>query len=55
MYAPMAFRFNTYGVQLSGAAQEYRHFLLANPLLQNWLESARAETEVIESVEVGNR
>jgi len=55
MYAPMAFRFNTYGVSLSGSALEYKQFLLGNPLLQNWLESARAESEVIESVEIGTR
>ena len=53
MYAPMAFRFNTYGVPLEGLAQTYMKFVLAYPAMQNWLEAARAEKEVIESVEIG--
>lgn len=53
MYAPMVFRFNTYGVQLAGPALDYQRHFLAHPLLLSWLASARNETEVIDKVEVG--
>jgi glutathione S-transferase len=53
MYAPLVFRFNTYGVNLNGEARVYMQNFLAHPLLKGWQESSQNETEVIERVEVG--
>ena len=47
-YAPVAFRFQTYGVALAGVAGEYVSELLAHPYLREWERDALAETEVIE-------
>lgn len=52
-YAPMAFRFNTYGVQLSGRAREYLQSLLEAPAMQQWLKAAQSEKEVIAMAEAG--
>ena len=43
MYAPVAFRFHTYGVELPPLAAAYRDTLLALPAMQEWAASARAE------------
>ncbi|HTS55448.1 MAG TPA: glutathione S-transferase family protein [Burkholderiales bacterium] len=51
MYAPVVLRFKTYAVQLTTAAQEYADAILALPELQEWIEAARAETEVIPAFE----
>ena len=53
LYAPMAFRFNTYGVRLTGRAGEYLQSLLDAPAMQQWLKAARDEREVIAMAEVG--
>jgi glutathione S-transferase len=50
-YAPVAFRFQTYGVKLEGAAAQYHRSLLADPFLREWEAAALAETEVIDSDE----
>jgi glutathione S-transferase len=51
-YAPVAYRFQTYGVTLeSDAARTYLAKLLAHPLLQAWEKAALAETMVIEADE----
>jgi len=47
-YAPVAFRFRTYGVSLAGPAGDYVSALLAHPFLREWERDALAETEVIE-------
>jgi len=46
-YAPVAFRFQTYGVKPEGDAGDYLATLLANPHMQDWAAAARAETESI--------
>jgi glutathione S-transferase len=46
-YAPVATRFNTYGVALAGAAQEYLGALLAAPAVREWCEAGARETEVV--------
>ncbi len=51
MYAPVTFRFITYGVGLSPAAQAYVDTLQSLPAMQEWLAAARAETEIIEQYE----
>jgi glutathione S-transferase len=48
MYAPVATRFRTYGVDLSrygddGTAAEYGETLLALPAMAEWTEGAKAE------------
>jgi glutathione S-transferase len=51
MYAPVVLRFRTYAVQLSSVAQQYANAVLALPALQEWVEAAKAETEVIPAFE----
>jgi len=50
-YAPVAFRFRTYGVLLDGTAAAYLEALAAHPFLQEWEAAARAETAVVEADE----
>jgi glutathione S-transferase len=52
MFAPVAFRFESYGVRLEGAAQTYLQTLLAHPHLQEWKAAAALESEVIAAYEV---
>jgi glutathione S-transferase len=47
-YAPVAFRFQTYGVEPSGAAGVYLATLLQHPFVREWETAALEETEVIE-------
>jgi glutathione S-transferase len=47
MYAPVAFRFQTYEVGLPPVARRYCDALLALPAMRAWLEDARREAEVI--------
>jgi len=47
-YAPVAFRFQTYGVAPAGVAGSYLEALLAHPFLRAWESAALAETVVIE-------
>jgi glutathione S-transferase len=42
-YAPIAARFVTYGVKVTGAANEYLGTLLAHPAMQDWMDKARKE------------
>lgn len=53
MYAPVTYRFATYGVGLPAALQGYVDYLQSLPALQQWYERALAEPEVIEAEEVG--
>ena len=50
-YAPVAFRFRTYGVQPTGAAGAYLEALLAHPDVREWERAALAESAVIEADE----
>jgi glutathione S-transferase len=52
MYAPVALRFVSYDVELDAASRAYVEALLALPALQDWLEAARAETEVVAGDEI---
>jgi glutathione S-transferase len=47
-YAPVAFRFRTYGVRLEGAAAAYHRALLEHPFLREWEAAALAETAIVE-------
>jgi glutathione S-transferase len=51
MYAPVVLRFRTYAVQLSPVAQQYADAVLKLPALREWIEAAKAETEVIPAFE----
>lgn len=53
MYAPVALRFRTYGINLPESASGYPRRLLASPSMQEWLAAAETETEVIEGDEAG--
>lgn len=47
MFAPIATRFQTYGVELAGKSKAYLDQLLGHPLMVEWLALAAAETNVI--------
>jgi glutathione S-transferase len=54
MYAPVAFRFRTYGTTgLGSASLAYMETLLTDPLLQPWIAAAEAETERVAQDEAG--
>jgi glutathione S-transferase len=50
-YAPVAFRFQTYGVTPQGEANAYLSALLAHPFVREWEAAGLAETSVIEADE----
>ena len=53
MYAPVALRFATYGVELGAMAATYRDTVLADPLLGEWIAAAREEPWSLSSDDVG--
>lgn len=53
MFAPVASRFKTYGINLSKTSAQYMHFVLDNEGMREWVEQACAEIETIEMAEVG--
>lgn len=53
MFAPVAFRFSTYLVDLVPEARDYMHTLLAHRGMQQWLEAAKAEPWTIQAAELG--
>ena len=53
MYAPVVFRFNTYGVECNSVVKDYMSWVLADPDVRRWQQAGENETEVIEKVEVG--
>ena len=52
-FAPLAFRFKTYGIQLSPASAAYQERLLDHPAMQLWLADALKETDVVPEDEAG--
>jgi glutathione S-transferase len=50
-FAPVAFRFQTYGVAPEGTAGEYWRSLLAHPHVREWEAAALAETAIVEADE----
>jgi glutathione S-transferase len=50
-YAPVAFRFRTYGVAPEGAAGAYLQAALVHPFVREWETAALAETAIIEGDE----
>lgn len=53
MFAPVVFRFLTYGVGEPGAVDEYLLTVAHDPLIQPWINDAAQEKEVIAINEVG--
>ena len=53
MFAPVVFRFFTYQVILSEAAEQYANTVLAQPKVQHWLEQSLESAELLEAFEVG--
>jgi len=53
MYAPVVFRFRTYGIQLTGEAAGFCATVLAHPAVVDWVAAAEAETEIVPSDEAG--
>lgn len=53
MFAPVASRFETYGIALSETASQYMRSLLSHEKVSVWVEQARAEPETIDMAEVG--
>ncbi len=53
MYAPVASRFSTYGIELTDDAAAYVRTVLAAPAMRAWTVAAAAEPEIIEAEEVG--
>jgi glutathione S-transferase len=54
VYAPVALRFETYGVDLEEPAQSFVSAVLEHPAIQDWLCDAGEEQEVIAPAEVGS-
>ncbi len=52
MFAPVATRFQTYGVAVTGRAREFYERILRHPLVVEWLEHGIAETSRIERFEL---
>ncbi|VEP11968.1 Glutathione S-transferase domain protein [Hyella patelloides LEGE 07179] len=53
MFAPVVFRFNTYGVECDSIATEYMKTVLNDSDIKRWYEASKNEPEIIEQVEVG--
>jgi len=53
MFAPVAFRFATYGVPLGPVESAYAESLRRLPAMAQWAEAAAAERETLETFEVG--
>ncbi len=53
MFAPVALRFRTYGVELPAVASDYASVVANDERIQAWVALAREEPEVIEVEEVG--
>lgn len=53
MFAPIATRFQTFGIELTGRPLAYQQALLNHPLMIEWMAAGAAETDVIEASEIG--
>ncbi|WP_438036775.1 glutathione S-transferase family protein [Sorangium sp. So ce204] len=51
MYAPVATRFDTYGVELDAVSRRYVASILALPAMHAWIAKAREEPHIIEAYE----
>jgi glutathione S-transferase len=53
MYAPVVFRFRTYGVDLPESAAGYPARVMKSKAIQEWLAASESETEVVDADEKG--
>ena len=53
MFAPVVFRFNTYGIAVSDISKNYMITMLDHSDMQRWLEEGKEEKETIEIDEAG--
>jgi glutathione S-transferase len=53
MYAPVALRFRTYGLNFPRPASDWVAEVTGHPAIVEWTEASTKEVEVIESEEVG--
>ena len=53
-FAPVALRFQTYGVELGDPATDYMNRLLDHPAIKVWVADADNETEVVQMGEAGD-
>jgi glutathione S-transferase len=51
MFAPVVLRFATYGVELDSVCQHYADAILNLPSMQEWIEAAKLEREIIPKYE----
>jgi len=51
VYAPVALRFRTYGVQVPGRAGEFLAAVEADPTVRAWVDRAHRETETLPAVD----
>jgi len=51
MYAPVALRFVTYGIQMTAAAQQFVEAVLALDAVQHWMQEAAAEEEYLPAID----
>jgi glutathione S-transferase len=47
MFAPVVWRFRTYGIELDGAARDYQDAMLGLPAMREWEKAAIAEVEAL--------
>ncbi len=52
MYAPVAARFDTYGIGLAEQSQAYVAAVMGHPLMAEWIEAARKEPWIIPEFEL---
>lgn len=53
MFAPIVMRFSTYQVVVSEQGQDYMNAILSNPAVQAWVAAAQADSQRIDSFEIG--
>ncbi len=53
MYAPLALRFMTYGIELSTPAKRYQDKVLDSKAVKQWLAEAELETDIVAEDEAG--
>jgi glutathione S-transferase len=52
-FAPVVFRFMTYGIELCKASRAYADTMLAHPAMQSWLADAKSEVDIVGADEAG--
>jgi glutathione S-transferase len=55
MYAPVVFRFRTYGIDLPESAAGYPAAVMKSKAIQAWLTASESETEVVGADEAGQQ